>query len=645
MVSTVVRWRAASLIPAPWFTPDEQTYAALARDLYSSGHLSVLGRDVPFYSGVYPAVAGLALRLPDAEQAYAWLKAGQALLMSLTAVPVYLWGRRLMSRDWAVAACVLTLASQALVFAGFVMTEVAFYPMLVLTAWATARMLETPSVFRQAVAVAAIALAVLTRLQAIVLVPAFVTAILLDVLFERAPRRLVRFLPALGALALVGVVWVARPGSALGAYEVTGSADYRVGDVVRFVLYHAADAILFSALLPVVAVALLASRAFAGREQVAAVRTYVATTTAFAVWLVFEVGAFTTRFLGRLAERNLIALAPLLFLGFAVWLDRGAPRPRLGLALIGAAALALLAYLPWNAFVTPGAEPDAFSVIPLLQLRGAAPGLGVRTAVLAVAAVLLALVALLPRTRLWSLFAIVAVLLTGASASASVVVTQRARAYDRLLTLGEHAWIDRTVDAPVAYVYAGELGWSGGAPVWEEIFWNRRIARVYTLGGPPIYGPLYPKPLAIRPDGRVVTGDDRPLAERYVVASRAIQFRGHGLRVLPSIQLELWRLVEPVRVSSWSAGINTGNGDIDGEARMTVYDCRAGALQLHLLAPGARDVEVRRTGVTFTTFHLEAGASADLRVPARPNRDGECSFALLARGGIHAPVFRFVRGA
>jgi hypothetical protein len=645
VVSAIIRWRVASLIPSPWFTPDEQTYAELGRSLYRSGDLSILGHHAPFYSLVYPAIAGIPLSFSDTEGGYAWLKAAQALLMSLTAVPVYLWGRTLMARTWALAAAALTLTLPGLAFAGFVMTEVAFYPVLCLAAWATARMLERPTAVNQLAAVGGVVLAVLTRLQAIVLVPAVVTAVLLLLLFDRRPRReLLRFMPAVAGLAALGAVWVARPGKTLGAYAVTTTVDYRIGEVFRFALYHAADVLLFSALLPVLGLVLLTARAAAGREESGVARAYLATAVSFSCWLVAEVGVFATRFLGRLAERNLIALAPLLFLGFALWLDRGAPRPRFAFACTAAAMLGLLAYVPWNAFVRPGTEPDAFSVIPLGQLSRWAPGVSVRLAVVAVAAVLLAGAALVPRRNRWALVMVTGGLLVSASVSTSVFVTQKANEYDQLVTLGEHVWIDRITPKPVVYLYAGELGWTGGAPVWQQVFWNKRISQVYSLAGPQILGPMEQPGVRISADGRLLRfGDSRPLTVGYVVASRAIRFVGRELATLPSIQLGLWSLAQPVRVSTWSSGINTGNGDVDSEARLTAYGCRAGELRLHLVAPGDRTVELRRNGATFRSFRLRAGGTLDTVVPARPTAQHLCSFALLVLGGIHAPVFRFVR--
>jgi hypothetical protein len=39
-------------------------------------------------------------------------------------------------------------------------------------------------------------------------------------------------------------------------------------------------------------------------------------------WLVVEVGVFDSRYSHRIVERNMIALAPVLFIGLVLWLDR-----------------------------------------------------------------------------------------------------------------------------------------------------------------------------------------------------------------------------------------------------------------------------------------------------------------------------------
>jgi hypothetical protein len=100
----------------------------------------------------------------------------QSVVVSLTAVPVFVWGRRFLDRGWALAAAALTLATPALTYAGLLMTETLFYPATVLALFALARMLETPTLVRQGVFLLAVTVVAAIRLQAVVLLPVLVVA-------------------------------------------------------------------------------------------------------------------------------------------------------------------------------------------------------------------------------------------------------------------------------------------------------------------------------------------------------------------------------------------------------------------------------------------------------------------------------------
>src|SRR3989440_725249 len=171
----------------------------------SSAEPKILGHATPFFSFVSPALVGPFLNFGDLVLGYSLLKALQALVMSLTAVPVFLWARSLVRPGWALVAALLTLAVPGLAFSGFVMTEVAFYPIICLVAWAMARALERPPPARQAFAVAGILVAVATRLQAIVLVPVLLLAIVVKAALDRTWLDGVRrFAPLVGSLVAVG---------------------------------------------------------------------------------------------------------------------------------------------------------------------------------------------------------------------------------------------------------------------------------------------------------------------------------------------------------------------------------------------------------------------------------------------------------
>ena len=243
-LSTCLRLWAARAVPSPWITPDEQTYAELGRSLYDSGRFQVLGQSAGLLSLIYPAVVGLPLAVFGTDTGYAVLKIVQALLMSLTAVPVYVWGRSLTQRWWALAAAAMSLALPGLAYSGFLMSEVVFYPLVCVSAWAMARVLVDPTLERQALLLATMLLAFLTRLQAIVLVPVFLLAVVLKLLFERgrffSARR---FTPLLGGVAAIAALWavlVSRQqssGGLLGTYETVGRTGYDFGRTLRFALY------------------------------------------------------------------------------------------------------------------------------------------------------------------------------------------------------------------------------------------------------------------------------------------------------------------------------------------------------------------------------------------------------------------------
>ena len=138
----------------PWIAPDETIYALLGRSLWEDGSPSLLGAPADSYSFVYPALIGLPLTFGDLDTGVAVVQALGALLMSATALVVYLWGRGPLGAWWAVAAAGLTLAVPDLAYSGLVMSEVAVLPMATLAVWAIAAALARPSLLRQALVAA-----------------------------------------------------------------------------------------------------------------------------------------------------------------------------------------------------------------------------------------------------------------------------------------------------------------------------------------------------------------------------------------------------------------------------------------------------------------------------------------------------------
>jgi hypothetical protein len=634
LVSTLVRAWASRDVPTPWIAPDEMIYGLLGQSLFHTGRLAILGGPTPYYSIVVPAVVGLPLSLSDLELGYSMLKAIEALVMSLAAVPVYLWGRSLVSRRLAFVAAALTLALPGLAYSGLVMSEVVFYPVIALAAWAMAAALESPTGARQALFVAALGLAVATRIQAVILVPAFLFALILDAVLARSRGRLRAFVPALGGIGLLATlacVWrLAAAEPFLGGYAGVGG-HYTPGKALQFVAYHAGDLALLSGVAPVCAVVVLLWTALRAGEADPRARAYLAVSTSLALSLVLEVGVFASRHVGLLAERDLIGLAPLLFLGLSLWLSRSGPgghRARLIAALVVTGSVVAI---PVARFVVPDALPSAFSIIPLLHLRDLTSAQTTGLALGAGVAIVAGLFALLPPSRLLVLPAVVGLALVAGSVAASREVVAQAKMQKMRLLSPERRWVDASATGPVAYIYDGENYWNA---VWETIFWNRRIQLVYDLPNDLVPGPLPQQRLVILPSGVLRPEGGSPPQPPFAVVPQNYTLTGEPLANAPQVGtdrqgLELWRIDPPLRISTVTFGLLPG-GDINpaiglAEAGLITYGCSSGSFKLALFVKEPETIRVflddrlirQATFRTTTTWYLTIPIHA---TPAGTNR-------------------------
>src|SRR5206468_3905015 len=128
VVAVVVRALLARRIATPWILPDEFIYSELAKNFAETGHFLIRG--VPFggFGKVYPAIVSPAWLWHSMSVTYGLAKTINAVIMSLAAVPVYLWARRLVSPALALVSAALVLLLPAYVYTGALMTENACFP-------------------------------------------------------------------------------------------------------------------------------------------------------------------------------------------------------------------------------------------------------------------------------------------------------------------------------------------------------------------------------------------------------------------------------------------------------------------------------------------------------------------------------------
>jgi Dolichyl-phosphate-mannose-protein mannosyltransferase len=613
--------------------PDEAIYADRAISLWRHASLTVLNGEGAGYSVLYPAVAGIPLSVGSIATGYASLKLLQALVMSLVAVPLVLYGRRIMPTGYALFAGALALASPLLLYSGFVMTEVLYYVLATLALLGIARAVESASTRDQGLALAFIGLAIMTRVQAAVLVAVFAAAVVLDALLGRERRRLLAFWPVWSLLALAALATTARPGL-FGAYAGTLSGSYPLEGSLRFVYYHAAYAILMVAVAPVVALVVLLVEAIRGRETDRSARALIAVAACTYVLVTVQVGLFSARYAPHLLGRDLAALPPVLFLVFALWLARGGPRPYVVGSLTIVGVLAVLVAAPWNTLDADVAIPDTMGLAIVHHDYG---GLSPASIVAIGAAGLLVLVRFAPRRLVPLLGAIVLAVLVATTALASNLVSSKVQFDQRTLVGSPRNWIDRTVDEPVAFVYDGSETYN---TVWHQRFWNRNMRQLISLDPATVLGPIAQTEAVLNANG------DLPTTDRYAAANDQASMIGtpvaHQDRGTSSYGLTLWKLDGPPRVSMVKHDIMP-NGDMYGPVAVTVYDCAGGLLQLTLIPKKSDHADVFLDGRQVLSTSLGSGYwNGSVNVPASHTTQ-PCQFVVSGGDLIGSTRIEFVR--
>ncbi len=145
--------------------PDEAIYAVRALGLWQHGTLPLFGRPAPAtacstrWSPGCRCRSGArdGLRAPEGRAGARHLARG---------VPVFAYTRRLMPDGYALLAAALTLACPLVLFSGFVMTEVLYYPLAAAALLAIARAVDDGDAPRPGDRARADRAAVATRVQA-----------------------------------------------------------------------------------------------------------------------------------------------------------------------------------------------------------------------------------------------------------------------------------------------------------------------------------------------------------------------------------------------------------------------------------------------------------------------------------------------
>ena len=642
VVSALFRFALARRVAAPWIMVDELIYSELARGLAEGGGFSIRGEPTYVYGFVYPLLIAPAYALFDSlTTAYSAVKAINALLMSLAALPAYFLARRVLPQGLSLLAALLAVALPSLLYAGQVMTENAFYPLFLCVLLAFVAALERPTVARQLLLLGLCVIAYLTRAQAIAFFPAIALA---PVLVGNWRSFRVLYGTLGGAVAAALLVQVARgesPLGLLGAYAVTGQHRYEPLEVGRWLVYHVAELVVYLGVFPFVALVVLLAL---WRRLPRMLRPFLAATATISLSLLLIVSAFATLpSVQRIEERNLFYLAPLALIALLVWIDQGLPRPALATGVGAVLAAALPGVIPYERLIGVPSQSDTLMLLPLWRVHErfgvALADLTVLTLVFAVAAAIVFLV--VPRRLALALPLVL--LLFYAAVTRPISARMEHAALGALaegMNMEHRDWVDRAVGdrGEVAVLWTGN---TSRFSVWQNEFFSRSVGRVLYLHDPMGGGlPQHAfEPGAAHVPFLLTDGSASPAGE-LVAADE-----GRGVF--------LYEVEQPLRLVATVEGLHPNDTWSGPTVTYTRQECTGGTLTVSLRSDPnlyQRPSTVRAAGRS-TTVPPDSRSHA-FTVPLRPE-NGVCAVTFevtpavvpghgdLRRLGLHFDSFRY----
>ena len=631
----VYAWEAWAMA-APWLNSDEFERAQLSRAVASTGHEALRG--VPHgFDSLYVYVIAPAWWIHDTASAYGVAKAIGVVAMAAVVFPVYLLARTLVSRGWALFAAAGAAMIPALAYSSMLLVEPLAYPWVALCFYLLARALATRRLPWIAGATVACLVAPFLRSQLSVVIAGAVGAVVLFWFLGEGGRRMRRHWSRWDWVGFVALAIFAA--SLLDVLVSHHSSVWAVvtqdhqGRMVRDAVWAAGALTIGVGVFPTVAA--LTTLFEPGRDRSRERRAYTAVTFAMVVAFVLYVAGksayVSTLGLNELSERNLIYVAPLLFVGTAVLLARRRPAVIPLLAATGLVVY-LVTATPYHLDIPVFFDAPGLAVLPGLN-RGFGLTGGGATALLVILA--LGSVALLLSLR----FASARVAVPVAAIAAGAVLAWNA--YGEVAFARESQkvasaqidnmprpldWVDRAVPAGARVTY---LGQSIDDPfdVLQLEFWNRKLRDVWSTDGtaPGFGGSVVPVLAAA--DGRLEPGAgvDYLVADSGVtpvghVLERKVHRGGRGtrtwtlMRVTPPLRLR--RSIEGVYPDGWGkpvTALNQFSVAGGGPVKVKVHVFRTGAARHY---PATVSVRVGKLALTANQPVMgPVTATRTIRVP------------------------------
>jgi hypothetical protein len=613
----------------PWLFTDELETTQISRSIAATGHAARRGEPYSLHS-LYPVLLAPVWLIHDVATAYSGVKYLDVFVMTSVLFPTYFLARLVVRRGWALFAAMGAAAIPSLAYSSWIVEETFAYPYAALCFLLIAKALIERSRGWIISAIVASAVAPYVRGELVVIPIMVVFAVAFAAWssdWGRSRRATWSWGDYIGIFVLVAgaIITVSAIGSHHSQewYGVTTYWKHRI-----FVLGDWAAGALTIGLgvIPLVfgLAALVPARGEVRERPVQIVRCVSAAgIIGFGLYTGMKAAYLSTVFATRVEERNLIYIAPLLFVCTALVFER----KRANLVALAAAAaygLYLVVGTPFQMGVQLYSDALGFSILQQANryyewTPTAAQWLLIGILVVGVA--LLVAATLLPRFRaaatgvaITVAVGILAWNVTGeiSAAAGTVSISRQLEATLR----HPFTWVDQVAHGkPTLYLAQGV---ADPNPEWELEFWNRSIVTVNsldaTLGGPGPSGTPN-----ITADGRVYWSIDPNAPGRlydYAVEDwPCVDFAGHVAAVHlyngGAAALKVWKLIrltKPNRLRAECSGLYADGWS--GPNDSTYFRFVVGK-------PGWLRIRVSRQNWRSTPIHVQfASITTKYREPA-----------------------------
>ena len=566
-------WQALERATPTLFS-DEIEFTQVSRSIADSGRATIRGTNSATSVSLYEYIAAPFWWIDDVGTAYGAIKLLGVLLMTAAIFPTYALARLVVSRPYALFAAVGAAVAPALSYSPFLVEEPLAYPVSTLALLLFARAGIRPGRLSVGLAVGVCLFAIFVRTQLAVLLPVIVIVLLAAAWRAeriRGWRETWTAWDRVGAVVLlVGVAVVLAAGLGRQSYSWYVATTSYKDRMLEYGLWAFGALAIGVGLVPFIATLIALARP--RTEHDARTMTFVALTAssfvAFGVYTAVKVAYLSTTLSIVIAERNLIYLTPLLFVGTALVLER-----RTVLRFAAAAATAVALYLvrttPLKLETYPNYETHGLAIAAFANRIPKWPTDTIETAlVLVVLGSALALISLrLARSRTIgvAVASIVAVFALTWSLTTEIYAAngERGASDQQYATLPKPPnWVQRTTGGDSS-VFVGQ-GVSDPNPFWQLEFWNPSIKWFWGIDGSTPGGVT---PNLLRPDG---TLDPADLGAAFAVASKGVALAAQPVTTVGDYVV--YRLGgSPVRLREASTGI-AADGWMSTEASYTLYD-------------------------------------------------------------------------